>query len=76
MKPTIICAWAEHHTGAGWSNCIIWYIMRDENGKLTEECLQPKEQTKEMHEMFDVSVIVSGKMTSYVNNKVLKGKKK
>ena len=48
----IITAWAEPAHGPGWANWPIWYIVCEDGGKLTRECLQPGQQTEEMHTLY------------------------
>lgn len=40
--------------GSGWTNTPIWVIIKDINGDIREECLQPDEQTRDMRLLFDV----------------------
>ncbi|KGC15473.1 hypothetical protein DM48_314 [Burkholderia gladioli] len=54
-KEQVVTAYAEFASGPGWSNRPLWVIVRDENGKLREECIQPEEQTRDMHLMFRIS---------------------
>lgn len=44
----VITAFAEPAAGPGWSNQPIWVIIRDGNGQLRQECIQPEQQTYEM----------------------------
>ena len=57
VKPrqTVVTAWAEHCSGPGWSNSVVWVILRDGDGRLTQECLQPGDATSDMLTMFPVS---------------------
>jgi len=76
LKPheTIVTAWAEHCYGPGWANAPVWVIVRDGNGNLRQEVIQPDEQSAEMVELHGIDAIVSSKMTGYVRN--LMGKKR
>jgi hypothetical protein len=51
---TIITAYAEPAAGPGWANQPIWVILRDGNGKITEECIQPEDQTIDMAILYTV----------------------
>jgi hypothetical protein len=51
----IVTAFAEYAAGPGWSNRPLWVIVRDADKRLREECIQPSEQTAEMHALFRVS---------------------
>lgn len=46
LKPgdSVVCGYATVASGPGWTNRPYWIIVRDAEGKLREECLQPKEQ--------------------------------
>jgi hypothetical protein len=56
----VICAWAERASGPGWSNEVLWYIVRDPTtGQLTQRALQPGQQSDDMRTLFDVSASVS-----------------
>lgn len=68
-KPTILTAFAEPASGPGWSNTPVWYVLRDEHGKLTLECLQPEDQTPEMVNLYDVSRAAHTAMTRAVKRK-------
>lgn len=54
-RDTIVTAWAESCGGPGWSNRVIWVLVRDGMGSLRMECLQPKEQGAWLLDLFDVS---------------------
>jgi hypothetical protein len=62
----VVMAWAEHCAGPGWSNHLLWYIVR-RNDEYVLECLQPDEQTAEMRTLFDVSAVVSSQMRALVS---------
>lgn len=70
---TIITAYAESASGPGWGNTPIWFVVRSRlDGKLRQECLQPNEQTDEMHILYGISQCAHAAMTNAVNKK-LKG---
>lgn len=54
-KRHIVCAWAERASGPGWSNSLVWYITRDGNGVLRQECLQPDEQSHDIRLLYETS---------------------
>jgi hypothetical protein len=62
----IITAWAEPAVGPGWSNFPIWYIWRDGNGKLHQDCIQPADQTAPMLFLYETSAAVSKQMKTAV----------
>ena len=39
-------------SGPGWSNAPVWVHVATIDGRLRTECLQPDEQTPEMHTLF------------------------
>jgi len=51
----VVCAYAQHATGPGWLNTPLWYIVKDENRKLREECLQPEEQSMELKKLYKIA---------------------
>ncbi len=44
----IVTAWAERCHGPGWSNPIVWLLVRDAAGKLRIDGVQPNEQSEGM----------------------------
>ena len=51
----IVTAYARLACGPGWSNMPVWIVVRDANGNLREECMQPDEQTAEIAHLYNVS---------------------
>ena len=51
----IITAYAESCAGPGWANTPIWVIVRDLEGKMRLDCLQPDEQTHDMRLLYRLS---------------------
>lgn len=51
----IVTAYAQRASGPGWSNSPLWVIVRDGDGKLREECIQPEERTAPLHWLYDVA---------------------
>ncbi len=64
MERIVVTAWAESAAGPGWANSPVYVVLRatDGTGTLTTECIQPPEQTLEMHTLYAVSAAVSGAM--------------
>lgn len=58
----IICCYAEYCNGPGWSNALLWYLVKDVNGKIREECLQPQEQSNDVLTLFPVLAAAHGQM--------------
>lgn len=70
----IVCAYAERAAGPGWGNSPIWVIVKDGDGKLREECIQPSDQTDRMVTLYAVSAAVHGEMTGAVRFALKGGK--
>lgn len=70
VSKQVIVAWAEHASGPGWRNEIIWYIIQEAGGKLVQKCLQPHEQTALMVAVADSSAAVTRTMTDLVRRKL------
>lgn len=51
----IVAAWAESASGPGWANAPVWVLVRERDGTLRLDCLQPSEQTHAMHLLYRVS---------------------
>ncbi|MBM5651978.1 hypothetical protein GSH05_09955 [Burkholderia pseudomallei] len=51
----VITAFAEPAAGPGWRNQPIWGIIRDGNGHLRQECIQPEQQTYAMALLYRAS---------------------
>ena len=62
----IVTAWAEPAAGPGWANRPLWVLIRDGDGKLRVECIQPADQTVDMHILYSVSAAVHAQMTRAV----------
>ncbi len=67
---TIVTAFAEYAAGPGWANRPLWVIVRGEDQRLREECIQPQDQTAEMHALFRVSNAAHEAMKSAVESAV------
>lgn len=68
----IVCAWPERASGPGWANWPLWYIYRDEAGKLHEACLQPDEQSHEIKLLYPVAEEAHRSLLHEVNKVVNK----
>lgn len=62
----VVCAFAETAAGPGWANRPIWVILRDRNGDLSQECIQPDQQTHAMALLFKASNAMHVEMTHAV----------
>ena len=63
---SIVTAYAEAASGPGWTNSPVWVIVRDINGKLRQECLQPDEQSDEIRLLYPLSSNLHGMMIKAV----------
>lgn len=54
----------ESAAGPGWANTPLYVIVRDGNGKLREECLQPREQPRDVMLLFGIVEKVQAAMLS------------
>lgn len=62
----IVTAWAEAPSGPGWSNRIVWVLVRHEDGRLEQIDIQPEDQTTEMRALFGVALAASQALTDTV----------
>ena len=70
----IVTAWAQPAAGPGWANQPLYLLIRDSNGKLRTECLQPDEQTAEMRTLYGISAHVHSQLTRSAESIVKKVK--
>lgn len=48
----IIAVVPEYCAGPGWSNTPVWVYIASPGGKFRIDCLQPEEQSRELHLLF------------------------
>lgn len=63
----IVTAFAENPSGPGWSNQVVWIIVRGVDGKLRQECLQSYQLTPELWYLFGVSSAIQKSMVEAVD---------
>lgn len=63
---SIVTAWAESPSGPGWSNRLVWALVRNRTHGLRLESIQPDDQTADMLLLFDVALSATGALTSAV----------
>lgn len=63
----IVTAYAEACAGPGWANTLVWVVIRDGDGRLRHEALQPDEQNGTMKTLFGISEQVHQQMTAAAN---------
>lgn len=62
----IVSAYAQPAAGPGWSNAPLWVVVRDGNGKLREECLQPEEQPRGVLTLYRIASAVHGQLLAEI----------
>ncbi len=62
----VVTAYAQRASGPGWANVPLWIVVRDANGRLREECLQPEEQTPTMAALYNIAEAVHHAMRQAV----------
>lgn len=66
-------AYAQHAAGPGWSNTPLWIVITDgATGKTRKACLQPDEQTTEMHTLYSFAALAHESMMSAVSRVIVK----
>ena len=69
----IIAVVPEFSRGPGWSNRPLWvYIAGNSNKTLRTECIQPEEQTAEMHTLFAPGAAMSSALIASIPTRSLK----
>lgn len=48
----IVTAYARPASGPGWANDPIYVVVQSQTGQLRMECIQPKDQTREMLDLY------------------------
>ena len=72
----IVTAYAEPAAGPGWANTPLWVIIEDgATGKVRQVCLQPSEQTAEMHTLYGFSSLAHSQMMGAVKRVVKQNRK-
>lgn len=59
-KDVIITAYAQPSAGPVWANTPIWLIVKNGDGKLREERIQPDEQTDGMMRLYAICSVAHG----------------
>ena len=70
---SIVTAWAEYVSGPGWSNQLVWVVIRTPDG-FREDCIQPEDQTPEMKWLFSISSAANRSMVAAVKAVPIKPK--
>jgi len=70
----VVVAWAEKARGSGWSNDLIWVLVRDGDGHLRIHAIQPTEQNREMLVLHGPSEAVCSQLTQEVRNAIILSK--
>lgn len=64
---TIITAFAQPAHGPGWANHPVIVIIRDGDGRLREEYIQPDQQSEYLYLLYNVSSAAHTSMTNAVH---------
>ena len=54
-REIVVTAFAESCSGPGWANSPVWVVLKDGDGKLSLDAIQPENQTDTMHTLYMVS---------------------
>ena len=54
-RQTVVTAFAESCSGPGWANNPVWVVLKDGDGKLSLDAIQPENQTDTMCALYGVS---------------------
>ena len=65
-KRQIVAVTARSASGPGWANSPVWVVWRDEYGQLHEDCLQPNEQSIEIHTLYRVCAAAAAALEAAV----------
>ena len=66
----IVAVVQERCQGPGWSNSVVWVYIASQDGRLRMDCLQPSEQTHEMHALFDVGAAMCRALVDAVSQEM------
>jgi hypothetical protein len=61
----IVTAWSENCSGPGWSNQLIWVLVREPGGRLREESIQPGERTEAMATLHNICAAATEELTAW-----------
>jgi len=72
-KDEILTAWGEHAKGSGWSNDVLWVLVRrfeplKGGWPLSIEAIQPEEHNDEIRTLFNISAALNKEMIEAVKN--------
>lgn len=67
----VVTAWAESANGPGWANQPVWFLIRSAlDGSFRVDCLQPREQSRDMHLLYKISEDTHRAMVSAVRREL------
>ena len=67
-QDVIVTAYAQPCAGPGWGNSPIWVVVKNGDGKLREECIQPDEQTECMYKLYSVCAAAHSSLMYEIEN--------
>lgn len=66
---TIVAVAAIPASGPGWSNTPLWVVVKNRDGKLREECLQPEEQGSAVLGLYRIAAAVHTAMVHAIESR-------
>jgi hypothetical protein len=67
----VIHAWCELASGPGWQNSIVWVLLRDTDGRLSLDGLQPREYGEVLRVMHAAADVANRTLCSLTRKSVL-----
>lgn len=67
----IVACRAEKDAGPGWSNRLIWVVIKDREGNFREDAIQPEDQSEALNIIFNAFESL-GNVVIYESSKILK----
>ncbi|MEE4383750.1 MAG: hypothetical protein V2J02_17250 [Pseudomonadales bacterium] len=60
--PRVVTVYAQPASGPGWGNSPVWVVLRERDGTLRQECIQPEDQTAGMRHLYRIASEVHRQM--------------
>jgi hypothetical protein len=70
-KPEVVHAWCELAHGPGWTNPLVWVLLRDARGRFSLEGLQPGEYGEVLRALHPVADIANRTLCALTRKDVL-----
>lgn len=65
----IVAVVPEVCAGAGWRNTPVWVYITTPEGNFREECIQPEDQSPEMHTLFNTGAAICRELIKAVTQR-------